>query len=188
MNRNEALALVKKYIKTENTVKHMLATEAIMRSLASKFEPGEEDKWGLVGLIHDLDYEVMEDASEHGVKTIELFKEEGVELDKDVIQSIKAHNYERNGAEAPKTKMDWSLYICDSLTGLITATALVRPQKNLESVKVKSVMKKFKQPSFAAGTRREEISMCEEKLGIELRDFVEISLKAMQGISDDLAL
>jgi len=188
MNRDEALTLVRKYIKTENTVKHMLATEAMMRALASKLEPGKEDVWGLTGLIHDLDYEVMKNASEHGIKTIELLKKEGVEVTEDIIQSIKAHNYDKNGAKAPQTLMDWSLFIGDSLTGLIVATALVRPERNLASVKVKSVLKKFKQPSFAKGTRREEIAMCEEKLGIELRDFIELCLRAMQEISGELGL
>lgn len=188
MNRDQALELVRKFVKTENTVKHMLATEAIMRALALKLEPGKEDVWGLTGLIHDLDYEVMKDATEHGLKTIELFKEEGVKLPAEVIQAIKAHNYEINGAREPESLMDWSLFIGDSLTGLIIATALVRLEKNLASVKVKSVMKKFKQPAFAAGTRREEIALCQEKLGIELRDFVELSLSAMQAIATDLGL
>ncbi len=188
MNRDEALKLVRKFVKTENTVKHMLATEAIMRALAKKLEPQKENVWGLTGLMHDLDYEVMKDASEHGLKTFEMLEEEKVELPGEVVQAVKAHNYDKNGFDEPKTLMDWGLFICDSLTGLIIATALVRPDKKLSSVKVKSVMKKYKQPAFAAGTRREEIAMCEDKLGIELRDFVELSLKAMQGISEELGL
>ena len=84
--------------------------------------------------------------------------------------------------------MEWGLFICDSLTGLIVATALVRPDRKLSSVEVKSVMKKFKQPSFAAGTRREDIQLCEEKLGIPLEEFVELSLKEMQGIAEELGL
>jgi len=188
MNRDKALELVRKFIKTENTVKHMLATEAIMRALAREFEPEKVDVWGLTGLIHDLDYEEMKNDAEHGLKTFAILDNEGVSLPEEVVQAVKGHNYERNGASEPQTKMDWALYICDTLTGLIVATALVRPDRKLASVKVKSVMKKFKSKAFAAGTRREEIALCEEKLGIELRDFVELGLKAMQGISDELGL
>ena len=159
IDRDQALSLVKKYIKTENTVKHMLATEVVMRALAKKFEPDKVDIWGLTGLIHDLDLEAMKDTSEHGVKTLEILESEQVELPQEVIQTIQGHNYDKNGLQEPKTLMDWSLFICDTLTGLIVATALVRPDRKLESVKVKSVMKKFKNKAFAAGTRREEIAM-----------------------------
>ena len=112
-----------------------------------------------------------------------------------VYSAIKAHCYGINPDYKPKNKMEWSIFICDSLTGLIVATALVRPDppageagRKLSSVKVKSVMKKFKNKSFAAGTRREDIKLCEEKLGIPLPDFVEIGLKAMQGVSEELGL
>lgn len=189
IGRDEALVLVRKHIKTENTVKHMLAAEAIMRALASKFEPDKEDVWGMAGLLHDMAYEVSEPMEKHGSVGPKMLKEEGVDLPEEVYKAIRAHAHDVDDeCEAPKTKMDWSLFICDSLTGLIVATALVRPDKKLSSVKVKSVMKKFKNKAFAAGTRREEIALCEEKLGIELRDFVELSLKAMQEISDQLGL
>lgn len=188
MDRDKVLNLIRKYIKTENTVKHMLATEAVMKALGKKLEPEAEETWGLVGLIHDLDYEIMKSPLEHGLKTVELLKEEGVELPNEAVQAIKAHNYDKNGADEPKTLMDWALFCGDSLTGLIVATALVRPDRKLLSVKVKSVMKKFKNKAFAAGTRREEIAMCEEKLGIPLNEFVEISLKAMQEIASELGL
>ncbi len=206
LNRDEALKLVQKYIKTENTVKHMLATEAIMRSLARKFkltslgspartdelvsdELVNEDEWGMAGLIHDLDYEVMKNEMEHSLKTIKILKEdEKVDLPESVYKTVLAHCCNYHPENKPQNLMEWSLFICDSLTGLITATTLVRPSKSLVDVKVKSVMKKFKQPSFAAGTRREDIAMCEEKLGIELRDFIELGLLAMKSISDDLGL
>lgn len=186
--RDEALELVRRFVKTENTVKHMLATEAIMRALATKLEPGQEDRWGLTGLLHDLDYEVMSDSSEHGLKIFEILDNEGIKLPEETVQAIKAHNYQRNAAKAPETKMDWSLFICDTLTGLIVATALVRPDKKLASVKVKSVLKKWNKKDFAAGVKRESIELCEEKLGIKLDDFIDICLKAMQVISDELGL
>lgn len=191
INREEALQLLKKYIKTENTIKHMIATEAIMRALAKRFEPEKEEEWAMVGFLHDIDYETIDQETYegHALKSVEILKEEGVDLPDSVYQAIIAHNYDRLGSEYnPKNKMDWSLFICDSLTGLIVATALVRPSKKLADVKVKSVMKKFKEKSFAAGTRREDIKLCEEKLGIALRDFVEIGLKAMQEVSDQLGL
>jgi predicted hydrolase (HD superfamily) len=106
-----------------------------------------------------------------------------------VYQTILAHNYDKLGEKySPKNKMDWSLFICDSLTGLIVAVALVRPSKKLADVKLKSIKKKFKQPSFAAGTRREDIKLCEEKLGIPLDEFIHLSLEAMKRIADQLGL
>lgn len=191
ISRDKALQLLRKHLKTENTVKHLIATEAIMRALAEKFEPEKEEEWAMTGLLHDIDYETIDQETYegHAQKSVEILKQEGVDLPDSVYQAILAHNYDNLGKEyTPQTKMEWSLFICDSLTGLIVATALVRPDKKLSSVKVKSVMKKFKQPSFAAGTRREDIRLCEEKLGIELRDFIQLSLEAMQGVSEELGL
>jgi len=189
INKQDVLSLVRKYIKTENTIKHMLATEAIMRALAKKFEPQKEETWGMAGLIHDLDYEVIKDKEkEHGKKTVELLKQQNIDLPEEIYATILAHCCNLYPEYQPKNKIEWSLFICDSLTGLIVATTLVRPDKKLASVEVKSVMKKFKQPAFAAGTRREEIGLCEEKLGIPLSEFIELSLKAMQEISGDLGL
>jgi putative nucleotidyltransferase with HDIG domain len=228
ITREEAMKLLRKYIKTENTIKHMLATECIMRVLAKRLEPEKEENWALAGLLHDLDYEVMTEEKEHGEKTVEILKEKRVDLPEEVFQAIKAHCFNSPAAKRtpdlyrgeppsrfnrdstapieespsteaggffnlnpsfePKSLMDWSLFICDSLTGLIVATALVRPDKKLSSVEVASVMKKFKEKSFARNTRREDIKMCEEKLGVPLREFVEICLSAMQGIADDLGL
>lgn len=188
IGRDEAIKLLRKYIQTENTIKHMLATEAIMRALGRRFEPEKEEVWAMAGLLHDLDYEVMANEKEHGEKTVKILKEEKVDLPEEAIQAIKAHCYNFHPQWPPQSLMDWSLFISDSLTGLIVATTLVHPDKNLLSVKVKSVMKKFKDKAFARGTRREDIKMCEEKLGLPLREFVEIGLKAMQGISKELGL
>lgn len=187
ISREEALELLRKYIKTENTIKHMLATEAIMRTLAKRFEPEREETWTMVGLLHDIDYEIAEE-KEHCLKVADILKKENVDVSEEVLYAIQAHGFNLHPQFEPKSKMDWSLFICDSLTGLIVATALVRPDKKLSSVKVKSVMKKFKVKSFAAGTRREDIKLCEEKLGLPLREFVEISLKAMQEIAKELGL
>lgn len=190
LTRDKALELLRKYLKTENTIKHLIAAEAIMRALAKRFEPDKEEEYGLAGLLHDIDYEIIDQKTykNHGLKSIELLKKEKADLSDSVYQAIKTHCYNLNPDYKPKTKMDWALFISDSLTGLITATALVRPDKKLASVKVKSIKKKFKEKSFAAGTRREDIKLCEEKLGIPLDEFFAISLKAMQEISDELGL
>jgi len=190
ISRKEATQLLRKYLKTENTVKHLIATEAVMRALAKKFEPEKEEEWAMAGLLHDIDYEqdLGKNSEKHGELSVEILKKEKADLPDLVYSAIKAHCYGINPDYKPKNKMEWSIFICDSLTGLIVATALVRPDRKLSSVKVKSVMKKFKNKSFAAGTRREDIKLCEEKLGIPLRDFVEIGLKAMQGVSEELGL
>ena len=190
ISRDEALKLLKKYIKTENTVKHLMATEAIMKALARKFEPDKEEAWALAGLLHDIDYETVDQETKegHAKMSVEILKKEKVDLPESVLKTILAHCYSLYPEYKPKNKMEWSLFICDSLTGLIVATTLVRPDKKLASVKVKSIMKKFKQKSFAAGTRREEIALCEEKLGIPLRDFVELSLQALQSKAEELGL
>jgi len=190
IKKEEAIQLLQKYLKNKNTIKHLIATEAVMRALAKKFEPDKEEAWAMAGLLHDIDYEqdLGENQQKHGRLTVEILQKEDIELPESVYSAIKAHCYGINSDYKPKNKMEWSIFICDSLTGLIVATALVRPDKKLSSVKVKSVLKKFKDKSFAAGTRREDIKLCEEKIGIPLPEFVEIGLKAMQEISKELDL
>ena len=141
----------------------------------------------MAGLLHDGDYCEGVPMKKQGVQITEWLRERGHEVPDNVAQTMAAHNWHNTGVE-PKTKMDWVIFSGDSLTGLIVATALVRPDKELASVKVKSVMKKFKDKSFARGTRREDIRLCEEKLGIPLREFIEICLKAMKEISKELGL
>jgi len=146
ISRDEAITLLRKYIKTENTVKHMIACEAIMRSLARNFklqapnnkeENFEENVWGMAGLLHDIDYEIIDQETYkgHGKKSVKILKEEGVDLPESVYGAILAHCYNLYPQYEPKNLMEWSLFICDSLTGLIVATALVRPSKKLADVK-----------------------------------------------------
>ncbi|MCD6217870.1 HDIG domain-containing protein [bacterium] len=184
MNRDEALQFVRENIKTENLVKHMLATEAVMRALAS--ELGEdEDRWGIAGLVHDVDLEILgDDLSRHSLLSAEMVKEKG--FDDEIVQAVAAHNGVHGLPR--ESKMAKALYACDPLTGLITASALVRPDKKLASVKLKSVKKRFKEARFAANASRDQMKTCEPELGIELTRFIEISLTAMQGIADDLGL
>lgn len=185
MNREQALKLIKEMTKNQNLVKHMLAVEAEMRGLAKHFGEDEE-LWGLAGLVHDADYEEMKEKH----PSAEFFKQlEELKFDLKIIQAVKAHGWKfQPGLAEPQTKMEWSLYCCDELSGLIIACALVRPEKKLATVTVKSVLKKWKEKSFAAGVHREQIALCEEKLGIPLPEFVGLNLKSMQEISGDLGL
>lgn len=184
MTRSEAYKLVEEMIKSPNLRKHALAVEAIMRSLAKKFGEDEEE-WGIVGLLHDADYELVEkDPKRHTLVTEEKLRPLGVS-DR-IINAIKAHH---NGIkEGRDNNLEKAIYASDELSGLITAVTLVRPDKKLASVTVESVMKKFPEKNFAAGARREQILACESELNIPLKEFVEIALKAMQNISDELGL
>lgn len=184
MNRDDALRIVEAHVENENLVKHMLAAEAIMGALAERLGEDEET-WRLAGLLHDLDAESTADSMEmHGVLTVQWLREEGLE-DETVLHAIAAHN-PGNGSVV-ESPMDRALFAGDPLTGLITAAALIRPEKRLEPVELKSLRKRFKEPSFAKGARREDMMTCAE-LGIELEEFLAIGLTAMKEISDDLGL
>jgi len=184
MNREQALQLVRERVKNENLVSHMLATEAIMGALARRLG-GDESGWRLAGLLHDLDVEETADKMEvHGTTTVQWLREAGL-ADEEVLQAILAHN-SANGS-CIRCPMDRALFACDPLTGLITAAALIRPEKRLELVALKSLKKRFKEPSFAKGARREDIMTCTE-LDLELDEFLGIGLEAMQEVADDLGL
>ena len=187
IDRVKGLNLLNLHIKNKNLIRHGLATEAAMKGLASHF--GEnEDKWGFVGLLHDGDWEeTTNDPSQHTKKMVEWLKNAG-ETDQEILDAILSHNFAHTGENPPKNKLEWAIYTCDELTGFIVAVALVTPDKKLESVSVDSVMKKFPSKSFAAAVHRDQIKMCEEKLGIPLEKFVEIVLSSMQKISTDLGL
>jgi len=183
MTHEDALEAVRDNVENENLVKHMLATEAIMRTLANRMGEDEE-KWGLAGLLHDIDVELTEgDMHSHGVLGSDLVRE--MDVGDDIAQAILAHN-ETLGVPR-ETSLEKALFCADPLTGLITAAALVRPDKKLASVEVKSVRKRFKEKSFAAGASREGIASCSE-IGMELDEFIELGLRAMQGIAGDLGL
>ena len=186
ISRERGLALIQSKL-SPGVVKHSLATEAVMKALAKHFNE-DESLWGMTGLLHDTDWEETKLTSElHAVKTVEILKNEG-ETNIQLLDAILSHNFDYNKQREPISHLDWSLTTCDSLTGLITATALILPNKKIADVTPEAVLKKFKSKSFAARTNRELIQKCEEKLGIPLIDFVGISLKAMQGISGDLGL
>ncbi|MDD5127069.1 MAG: HD domain-containing protein [Dehalococcoidales bacterium] len=183
MNRDEALNAVKSRIKNGNLVKHMLAAEAIMRALANRF--GEDEvEWGLAGLLHDIDLDVVNgDMSRHSKVSAEIAGELGAS--EAVTHAVLSHN-ERHGV-ACASRMDKALFCTDPLTGLITAAVLVLPGKKLAALEAKSVQRRFKEKGFAAGANREHIARCSE-IGLTLDEFIEIGLKAMQGIAADLGL
>ncbi len=183
MNREEALDSVKANVESENLVKHMLATEAIMRALAKRLSEDVKE-WRLTGLLHDIDMELTDgDMNSHGKLGADLVREMGA--GEPVAHAILCHN-EAHGIPL-ETKLDKALFCADPLTGLIIAAALVRPDKKLAGVEAKSVRKRFKEKSFAAGANREQIARCSE-LGLELDEFIELGLKAMQGIAKELGL
>lgn len=187
MTRQEAIELLHKNMQNQNLRRHCYAVEAVMRALAKRSHEDEE-LWGIAGLLHDADYEIVkDDAARHTHLTIEWLKD--IDVHASVTDAILAHGWGYvPGNKMPETTMQWSLYCCDELTGLIVATALVKPDKKLASVTVDSIMNKWNQKSFAAGVNREQIKMCETKLSIPLPEFIEIALTAMQAIAPELGL
>lgn len=184
ISKEEALGILKDNIGNKNLRKHHYAVAAAMRALAGEYG-GDPDKWEIVGLLHDADYEeTKDDPDRHGEVMAEKLAAQGIE--EGIPRAIKAHNYEHTGI-MPESPMEWALVTCDDLTGLIVATALVHPHK-LAGISVESVMKKFGSKSFAAGADRERISLCEEKLGAPLEEFVGIVLGAMKEASEELGL
>ena len=183
MDREEALASIEANVENANLIKHMLAAEAVMRALAARLDE-DEDEWGLAGLLHDIDIELTEgDPAAHSQLGADLVRERGAS--EAVAQAILCHN-EAHGV-APESLMDKALFCADPLTGLVTASALVMPDKKLASLKAKSVSKRFKQRTFAAGASREQMAGCSE-LGIDLDEFIEIGVEAMKGVAPSLGL
>lgn len=194
MKREDAYKLLNKMIKNPNLIRHGLAVEAIMKSLCKFLKEKhpelpesefDEEEWGVVGLLHDADYElVAKDLEKHTVVTAEKLKELGVS--ERIIEGIRAHHW---GVKQTRDNiMEKAVYCADDTSGLITACALVQPEKKLKTVKLESVLKKFKNPSFAKGAKREQILACEQDLNIPVKEFVGIALKAMQDISSEIGL
>ncbi len=181
MTREEWLAAIGERVKNRNLIKHMLATEAVMRGLAERF--GEDvEVWGLAGLVHDIDVEeTMEDPDRHGLASAALLEKLG--LSEDIVHAVKAHN-----EHAPcESTMDRALLAADPVTGLIVAATLMHPSRKLAELDVSFVMRRFGEKRFAAGANREQIRSCEE-LGLPLEDFLALAIESMQGISGDLGL
>jgi len=184
ITREQALALVKQHVRSPNLINHCLAAEAVMRALADRV--GEDpDKWGLAGLLHDLDAETHPDLEIHTRETAQILRERGI--DEEIIEAIRLHNQQAHPGEQRSTQFQHLLAAGETITGLIVATALVYPDKKLASVKPKSVRKRIKEKAFAAGANREIIRECEIG-GVPLEEFCDISLQAMQGIAGELGL
>jgi putative nucleotidyltransferase with HDIG domain len=181
MKREEGLELVQKHLKNKNLVKHCLAVEACMRAVAACLRQDGE-KWGLAGILHDLDYELTEKSPElHTTETVKIVREMGV--DEDIIHAIQAHA----GKVACQSAMDWAIFSIDPLTGLIIAATLMHPTKKLKAIDLEFVKRRYKEKGFARGARREEIEQC-RNIGLEMDDFLQICIGAMQGIDQDLGL
>ncbi len=183
MTRDEAYAIVQEYVKNENLIRHMLSVEAAMRFYAEKYSEDIE-MWGMGGLLHDFDWEIHPTLEQHPQDGVPILRERGVP--EEIVRSIQSHA-DHTGVPR-QTLMEKALYACDEITGLIVAVALVRPSKSLHDLKVKSVKKKWKDRSFAAGANREEISGAAEEFGVPLWEHVDNVIQAMRAIAPQLGL
>jgi putative nucleotidyltransferase with HDIG domain len=183
MDRDAAWKLVRQHVKNKNLRKHMLATEAVMRRLARHFN-ADEEQWGLVGLLHDIDYDqTANDPDQHSILAAEILAAEG--LEPEAVYAVKVHNHQHG---LPRLSLlDKALYCTDPITGLIVAAALISKEKRLSAIDSQFVLNRFGEKSFARGANRETILACCE-IGLELEQFVDLALEAMQGIAEDLGL
>ncbi len=189
--REQAVEILNQNLTSEHLLKHSYAVEAVMKALAEKLEPENVLEWQIAGLLHDLDSDSLdyknnpEESKRHGIKSVEILQEQNFGTEK-MYQAIKSHNEDCNGVKR-ESVMDKAMYAADPITGFITAIALIYPDKKISSVKVKSITKRMKEVKFAAGANRDAMRSIEE-IGIPFNEFAELSLNAMQGISDTLGL
>ena len=181
--REEALALLKKYNKTESLIKHALAVEGVMRYFARKRNE-DEMKWGIIGLIHDLDYEQYPD--QHCKKTEEILRENN--WPEEYIRAVISHGWGICVDVKPETDLEKVLYAIDELTGLVVTTALVRPSKSVMDVKTKSVKKKWKDKRFAAGVDRSIIEKGALMLGVEIPELITDTIAGMREVAEEIGL
>jgi predicted hydrolase (HD superfamily) len=180
---DEALAILKEYNKTDSLLKHAYAVEAVMRYIARK-RGEDEEKWAIIGLVHDLDYERF--PAEHCKKTRTILEERG--WPEEYIHTAVSHGWGICTDEEPVTDMAKTLFAVDELTGLVTAAALVRPSKSVSDMEAKSVMKKWKDKSFAAGVDRSIIEKGAERLGVDLKELVTDTIMGMREAREKLGL
>ncbi|KUO97143.1 HAD family hydrolase [Ferroacidibacillus organovorans] len=182
-NREKAYALLREYTENKGLIKHALAVEASMRAYA-KYYGEDEDEWGVVGLLHDFDYERYPSVEEHTVVGGAILRDLG--YPEHVIEAIAGHA-DRTG-ERRKTRLDHALFACDEISGFVTAVALVRPTKSVMDVDVASVKKKLKDKAFAKGVSREDVYQGAEELGRSLDEHIEFVIRALQAAADELEL
>ncbi len=181
--REETLALLRQYNKNESLIKHAMAVEGVMRYMARK-RGEDEEKWGVIGLIHDLDYEQFPD--QHCKKTGEILKEN--DWPEEYIRAVVSHGWGICSDVKPESDMEKVLYAIDELTGLVVTSALVRPSKSVMDMKAKSVKKKWKQKQFAAGVDRSIIEKGAEMLGVELSELITDTIMGMRDVAEEIGL
>ncbi len=194
ISRNDALAFVNEKIVNKNIVKHMIALEYCMGGIYDYLLQkgitdlgGTKEEWMTAGLLHDADYLAEVPPEKQGIQVVLWLKEKGFEVSEGCAHAMAAHNWHNTGVE-PVSLMDWAIFCADSLTGLIVACALVMPSKQLSDVNPERIIKKFGNKGFASGTRRDEVALCDGKIGIPLNDFFTICLKAMQDNHEEIGL
>ena len=181
--REEAMALLRQYNKNESLIKHAMAVEGVMRYIARK-RGEDEEKWGVIGLIHDLDYEQFPD--QHCKKTEEILKEN--KWPEEYVRAVVSHGWGICSDVKPESDMEKVLYAIDELTGLVVTSALVRPSKSVMDMKTKSVKKKWKQKQFAAGVDRSIIEKGAEMLGVELSELITDTIMGMREVAEEIGL
>lgn len=183
ISRQEALDLLKKYNKDEFHIRHGVTVELVMRYFAKQLGyEDEQDYWGIVGLLNDIDYEIW--PNQHCIKSVSLLKEAGV--GEDMINSICSHGWGHRVDIEPEHQMEKVLYACDELTGLIGACSLMRPSKSCTDMELKSLKKKFKDKKFAAGCNRDIITKGSNLLNWDLDKLLERTLDAMKEVEKDI--
>ncbi|MEK7101391.1 MAG: phosphohydrolase [Patescibacteria group bacterium] len=182
LNKSQAIKLLNDHVQNENLKRHCLSVGAVMKSLADKLG-GDPEVWEILGIIHDSDWEETKDHPEqHTIVTLSRID------DARFTHALQSHNTHHTHLAELEGNMEWSLECCDELTGFIVACALILPSKKLADLTVESILKKFPKKEFAKAVDRSQIAQCEEKLGIKLKDFVQITLSAMQSIADQIGL
>ena len=182
--RTEAFELLKKYNKSESLIKHALTVEGVMKHFAELFDEPDIEKWSVIGLAHDMDYEMYPE--QHCVKVVDILKEE--DWPEDYIRAIVSHGWGLCSDVKPEEKMEKILFTIDELTGLITAAALMRPSKSVLDLEVKSIKKKWKDKRFAAGVDREVIEKGTELLDMDLNFIIDETIKGMRKVAEEIGL
>jgi predicted hydrolase (HD superfamily) len=194
LNKEAAMSLLHSKMQNQNLRRHCYAVSIVLKAYY-EFYKGEgrdlgnltHEDWEVAGLLHDSDYEITKDDwSKHVITLLEWLKD--YEVKDEVRTALSSHNYKTTGLREPQTLLEWTLECCDELTGFIVATALIMPTKKLSEVTVDGVVKRFGQPAFARAVDRSQITQCEEKVGVPLEKFIDVSLEAMQRNSDLLGL
>ncbi len=183
ITREDAWTLMNEYIQSESLIKHCIAVESVMSYLARKYGE-DEQKWRVVGLVHDVDYEMYPD--EHPKRARDILEPKG--YPEEYIRAVESHGWIRVTDVEPQSLMERCLFAIDELTGLVTATALVRPSKSVMDMKAKSVKKKWKDRRFSANVDRELIEKGAEKLGVELSELITDTIMGMREVADDIGL